>query len=188
LFLFPVLIGVWAHGTDVVVENADNILPAMVEAHAPKVVFNLVLIGALAALMSTADSQLFVLSSMLARDLGFKDQVKKSKVITVLLALFGIGFLLFGFNPKAGIFGTLVKTTFSGLVVLFPTTMVALYKPEIGWKPCFASIVVGEVAIALFRMGWLPTFGFLDGILGLLIASATIILLHRAFRPSRAGI
>jgi len=72
LFLLPVTIGVigrlsfpiLAEGT-----RPDQILPLLLRTHAPPVVEALVLTAALAALMSTLDSQLLTLSSMFARDI-----------------------------------------------------------------------------------------------------------------------
>ncbi len=61
-FLFPVLIGVWAHGAglSINVGSEDMVLPMMVEKSAPSSIFAFVMTGALAALISTADSQTFV--------------------------------------------------------------------------------------------------------------------------------
>ena len=42
----------------------DQILPMMLEAHSPEWLTGLVMVGALAAFMSTLDSQLLALSSM----------------------------------------------------------------------------------------------------------------------------
>src|SRR4030042_1802613 len=89
--------------------------------------------GAFAALMSTADSQLLVLSSMLTRDV-YKRWLKKGastkeefivgKVLVVILALMGLGLAL---TSAGTLFATLKKTTFTGLAVLFPTTIALLY-------------------------------------------------------------
>lgn len=99
-FLLPVLIGVWAHGAGIETANPDNVLLLMVEKYTPPAVFSLVIIGALAALMSTADSQLLAVSTLLTCDfLGKK--VGRSKIITVMLTIFAVAFVIFGYNPKA---------------------------------------------------------------------------------------
>ena len=72
LFLFPVLIGVWAHGVGIISNQNDMILPIMVYKYAPGYVYSFVMISALAALMSTAYSQLLSLSTMLSHDLKLK--------------------------------------------------------------------------------------------------------------------
>ncbi len=176
LFLVPVLIGVWATATDLDVPP-DMILPMMVKNYAPNWVFTIVMIGAIAALMSTADSQLLSLSTMLIRDLKIRNEIFFSKIITILLGIFAIIFVLF-FDPSKGIFSTLVKTTFSGLVVLFPTTFAVLYFKRISKWACIFSIIFGELSIIIFRMGILPTFGFLDGILAFFIAFMVLIMIN----------
>ncbi|MCK4491243.1 MAG: sodium:solute symporter family protein, partial [Candidatus Altiarchaeales archaeon] len=180
LFLIPVLIGVWAHGADIDLGgNIDMVLPLMVKNYAPPWVFTVVIVGAIAALMSTADSQLLSLSTMLTRDLELGNEIRSSKIVTLLLTFFALIFVWFGFDPKAGIFSTLVATTFSGLVVLFPTTFAVLYFKKISKWACILSIICGELSIYLFRTNILPTFGFLDGILALAIASIVLITANR---------
>jgi len=183
LFLFPVLIGVWAHGAGlpVVSGQEDMVLPMMVQTYAPSIVFAFVMVGALAAFISTADSQLLSLSTMLSHDLlGLKKgrrEVLYGKVVIVLLSLFAVLFVIGGYNPNEGIMGTLVKTTFSGLVVLCPTTIAALYWKKATKYGCIASILVGEFSIVLFHYKLLPDFGFLPGILALIIAVIVLVII-----------
>ncbi len=179
LFLVPVLIGVWANAVDLQLpaENVDMVLPLMVETYAPGWVYSIVIVGAIAALMSTADSQLLALSTMLTRDLKLKNEVFYSKITAVLLGIFAILFV-FMRDASEDIFSTLVSTTFSGLVVLFPTTYAVLYFKKVSKWACISSIILGELSIILFRLGLLPTLGFLDGILAFLIASVTLLLVN----------
>lgn len=182
IFLFPVLIGVWAHGAGVFmpVGQEDMVLPVMVQNYAPSLVFVFVMVGALAALISTADSQLLSLSTMLSHDLlGLKKgrlEVLYGKILIVLLSLFAVLFVIGGYDPNEGIMGTLVKTTFSGLVVLCPTTLAALYWKKANKYGCMSSIIVGEISIILFHYELLPDFGFLSGILALFIAIIVLVV------------
>ncbi len=66
LFICPVIIGVWGHipFPDLVGTESDQILPMMLVKFAPGWLAILIMIGALAAFMSTLDSQLLALSSM----------------------------------------------------------------------------------------------------------------------------
>ena len=63
--------------------------------------------SALAALMSTADSQLLSLSTMLSRDLPFNkkrfSEITIGKILVVVLTLFGIIYVVSGYNPNDGI-------------------------------------------------------------------------------------
>jgi SSS family solute:Na+ symporter len=181
LFLFPVLIGVWAHGAgiEIVPGQEDSVLPLMVAKYTPSFVYAFVMIGALAALMSTADSQLLSLSTMLSRDLFPRkkiNQIMYAKFFIIILSIFSIWFVIAGYDPNEGIMGTLVKTTFSGLAVLCPTTIAALYWKKATKYGCIASILCGEILIFFFQFGFLPTYGFLSAIWGILASIIVLIV------------
>ncbi len=181
LFLCPVLIGIWAHGVGLdVAGQKDMVLPMMVANYAPGFVYAFVMVGALAALMSTADSQLLSLSTMLSHDLPFKkrkiSEINIGRILIVILSLFAILFVITSYNPKEGIMGTLVKTTFSGLAVLCPTTIAALYWKRATKYGCIASILIGEASVFIFQYNLLPTFGLLSAIWAIIIAIVVLIV------------
>ena len=186
LFLMPVLIGAWGRleFPGLTGKDPDNILPMMVDQFAPSWVLGIMLSGAFAALMSTADSQLLVLSSMLTRDV-YKRWFKKAasqreefivgKVLVVGLALVGLALAL---TSVETLFETLTKTTFTGLAVLFPTTIAALYWKRATKWGCIASIVAGEAVYAAFYYELLPsdlTMGYLPVIPVVLVTVAVLI-------------
>jgi len=174
-FLLPVLIGVWAHGAGIEVSNPDNVLLIMVRNYTPSFVFSFVIVGALAALMSTADSQLLSLSTMLTCDIMGK-KVRYSRIVTLLLSSFAIIFIIFGYNPRAGIMGTLVNTTFSGLVVLFPSVLATLYWKKATKWGCMASIIVGEFIVFSGPYVSIPSFGFLPSMTALAVSFALLFI------------
>ncbi len=163
LFIFPIIIGVLGHlvhpglvGTD-----SDQILPMMLASLAPEWLAALVMVGALAAFMSTMDSQLLALSSMLTRDLykmfvnpdvTIDQQVKIGRWLVVALAVVG---LLVALNPPQTIFA-IATEAFTGLAVLFPTTIAALHWKRATAVGCIASIVVGELMLIGFHYGVIP--------------------------------
>jgi len=137
-----------------------------------------VMIGALAALMSTADSQLLSLATIFSHDLPFKKKknvVKRGRVFIFILVFSAILFILLGYDPSVGIMGTLVKGTFSGLAVLFPTVFAVLYWKKTTAMACISSIVIGEMSIFLFQFKILDSFGFLPAIWAILLATIIII-------------
>lgn len=181
LFLIPVLIGVWAHGTNLEINpgSEDMVLPLMVQNFTPPIIYAFVMMGALAALMSTADSQLLSLSTMLSRDLPFLkkkiSEINLAKILVLLLSTFAIIYVLAGYDPKVGIMGSLVNTTFSGLAVLFPTVLFVLYWDRTTKYGCIASIIIGEISVFLFQFNLLPSFGFLSAIFSVIIATLVLI-------------
>jgi SSS family solute:Na+ symporter len=181
MFLFPVLIGVWAHGVGIIPNQKDMVLPLMVLNYTPGFIYAFVMIGALAALMSTADSQLLSLSSMLSHDLPFNklkiSEINIGRFLIIILSLFAILFVITNYDPNEGIMGTLVKTTFSGLAVLCPTTIAALYWKKATKYGCIASILIGEISIFLFQFNILPTLGFLSAIWAIAISIVFLVFI-----------
>jgi len=201
LFLLPVTIGVLGRLSFPTLPEgaaADRILPLMLAEHAPPVIEALVLTAALAALMSTLDSQLLTLSSMFARDvagpvrqhlamrkggdaaLPLSDDVPQwiSKSFVVVLALVG---LAIAYRPPAT-FRVLATQTFTGLAVLFPTVVGALYWKRTSPVAAIASIVVGEGLVAAYYLKLLPTLGTLPVVPIVAVTSLVLVvgsLLHR---------
>jgi SSS family solute:Na+ symporter len=194
LFLAPVLIGAWGNlefpgltGTE-----PDSIMPKMIGEFAPEWMLGIVLSGAFAALMSTADSQLLVLSSMLTRDVytrwlkkdaSHKHEFFVGKIIVLGLALIGLAIAL---SSVETIFDTLTKTTFTGLAVLFPTTIAALYWKRATKWGCIASIIAGEATYAGFYYGHIPSdlsFGFLPVVPVMIVT--VVVLIAVSFLTTR---
>ena len=85
-------------------------------------------------------------------------------------------YVITNYDPSEGIMGTLVKTTFSGLAVLCPTTIAALYWKNATKYGCISSILVGEFSIFLFQFGFLPTFGLLSAIWAIAISIVVLVI------------
>jgi SSS family solute:Na+ symporter len=181
LFLFPVLIGVWAQGVGLNPNQNDLILPIMVKTYAPSYIYSFVMIGALAALMSTADSQLLSLSTMLSHDLKLKkfkiSEINFARILIIILSIFAIFFVIINYDPNTGIMGTLVKTTFSGLAILCPTTIAALYWKKATKWGCISSILIGLFSIFIYEYNLIPTFGFLSAIWAVLFSTIALIII-----------
>jgi SSS family solute:Na+ symporter len=194
LFLLPVTIGVLGRLSFPELPEgaaADRILPLMLAEHAPPAIEALVLTAALAALMSTLDSQLLTLSSMFARDIAAplmryraernggnaalpqSDDVPQwvSKSFVVVLALVG---LAIAYSPPAT-FRVIATQTFTGLAVLFPTVVGALYWKRMSPVAAIASIVVGEGLVAAYYLDLLPRFGTLP-VVPIVVATTLVLV------------
>lgn len=186
MFISPVLIGIWGHIAfpDLVGKAADRIFPMMLAEYTSIMLASLVMVGALAALMSTLDSQLLALSSILTRDIytshfrqkaSLKEQTIVGRILIVILAIIG---LILAYNPPATIL-TIATQAFTGLAVLFPTTIAALYGKNIHPLSCIISIVVGEAMLIGFLLEIIPkswTFGFLPVIPIVMVSTLIIII------------
>ncbi len=188
LFILPVMIGVWGHLTFPGLEGkaADQILPKMLLAHSPEWLATLVMTGALAAFMSTLDSQLLALSTITTRDIylpifdkkaSLDKQVKIGKYFVIIFAFIG---LAIAYQPFDSIF-VIAKMAFTGLAVLFPTTLAILHDPKVNPKACAWSIILGELLVIGIFIGWLPKQWFLgfDPIVPALLLGFLVIFFFR---------
>ncbi len=186
LFICPVLIGMWGHLTfpDLIGKEADQIFPLMLGEHTSKSLASLVMVGALAAFMSTLDSQLLALSSMLTRDIyipyfrpqaSLSEQTFIGRLSIVILAIIG---LIFAYHPPESIL-SLATETFTGLSVLFPTVIATLYGRDVSAVSCLLSILVGEAILLGLKTGLISasfTLGFLPVVPIVAISSLIIIV------------
>lgn len=186
LFLLPITIGVLGHipFPDLQGKEVDSILPMMLATYTPYWFEAMVMIGAIAAFMSTMDSQLLALSSIITKDLfprAMKRTVRlNSQVIIgrVMVAVFALLGLAIAYRPPATIL-EIATQTFTGLAVLFPTTVATLYWQRTSAASCIVSILAGETLLVGFHSGLLPesvTLGFLPLVPILIICTLIIVL------------
>lgn len=178
LFFLPVAIGVLGRAAHPGMEGiaADSILPRVAAQTLPPWVGTIALVAVLAALMSTMDSQLLTLSSIVLRDgasiagRAQRERPLARSVAIVGLALAGYGLAL---RPWAPLF-EIATETFSGLAVLFPVTAAALWWRRTNAWAGFASILAGEAVVVLCHFRLLPRFGLLPAIPA--VAAAALVL------------
>jgi len=192
LFILPVMIGVMGHLSFPGLEGraVDQILPKMLVEHTSEWFGTLVMTGALAAFMSTLDSQLLALSTISTRDIflpfagkevNLKKQVRIGKLFVVVFALIG---LAIAYNPFASIFN-IAKMAFTGLAVLFPTTVAVFYLKKVNYWACVISIIAGEIIVFGMFKGFIPKEWFLgfESIVPALLISSLIIYIGTLIYP-----
>jgi len=148
--ILPVIVGVLGHLTfpGLTGKVTDQILPKMLAAHGPEWFSGLVMTGALAAFMSTLDSQLLALSTIMTRDfvlpwkkeLSLQRQVQVGRLWVILFAVVGLAIAA---NPFDTI-DDMGRLAFGGLAILFPTSFAILRLGGVGAGWAILSIVVGE--------------------------------------------
>ena len=162
--ILPVMIGVWGHLSFPGLEGkaADQILPMMLVEHAPEWFGALVMTGALAAFMSTLDSQLLALSTITTRDfylpfarkkISLEKQVQIGRICVVIFAVIGLAIAA---QPFDTIFD-MGKLAFGGLSILFPVTLAVLRWGGVHSAFAIGSIVIGESLLLGFYYKYLPS-------------------------------
>jgi SSS family solute:Na+ symporter len=183
LFFFPVAIGVLGrlHFPGLEGKETDTILPLLMERFGGSGLAALASAGLVAAIMSTMDSQLLTLGSIVERDIFGHRRAepsarKRPELATTRIALSVlavVGFLL-ALRPPATIL-TIATETFAGLAVLFPAIVAAIYWPRVTAWGSFASIATGELAVVLYHFKLLPTFGLLPALPATALAGVVLI-------------
>ncbi len=113
-------------------------------------------IAALAALMSTMDSQLLSCSSILVEDFmpGKKNSVLSIKVVTILFALVS---WIISLKPPASLLSFLTGTAFAGYAILAPIMFAAIYVPHAGKLTALISLCTGTALVVLQALKlWTP--------------------------------
>ena len=176
LFFLTVSIGVLGRYTFPGLSPADSdaVFPLLLQRYAGVFLSTVLITGSLAALMSTMDSQLLTLTSLITVDfLRFKKrEVLKEKVVIVVLGLTG---LLIAARPPQTILDFISKTTFNGLAVLAPTVIGGLYWRRANRYAAAASIGVGEMMVLAFYFKLLRVPGILP-IVPILFTTAVVFI------------
>jgi SSS family solute:Na+ symporter len=192
LFLLPVAIGVMGRLSYPQLPSgtaSDQILPLLLHKHASPLVETLVLSAGLAALITTLDSQLLTLSSMFTRDVYAPLRARLARNRTEIappsewvgrafVVVLGLAGLALAYRPPAT-FLEITTEAFTGLAVLFPTVIGALYWRRMNARAAIASIVVGEGLVAAYHVKALPTFGTLPVVP--VIIGTTLVLVVGSF-------
>lgn len=193
LVFFPAaLLGVWGRLAFPGLEKADQIMPLMLQT-LPGGVAAVVITAALAALMSTADSQLLTASSLVTRDLVVtlfrrqlsphqEEQLGRWVVLGIGLASFAIAL-----NPP-GLIVEIATWSFQGNAMLFPILIAGLY-----WKRATrAGAVAGALVSSGLTLGWLSgllprawTGGWLPVIPAVVIGSGVLIGVSLLTQPPK---
>jgi SSS family solute:Na+ symporter len=184
LFFLTVSIGVMGRQAfpNLPAAESDNIFPLLLQAAAGPALSTLLLTGSIAALMSTMDSQLLTLTSMISGDfLPARSQgIRTERLIVALIGLAGFAIAL---RPPATLLAFISKTTFNGLSVLAPTVIGGLYWRRANRWGAAASILAGEALVVLFYFRLLAFPGVLP-VLPILLATACVFIAVSLLTPA----
>ncbi|MEZ8624277.1 sodium/proline symporter PutP [Vibrio splendidus] len=155
-------------------DDGEKIFMLLVNAMFHPVIAGILLAAILAAIMSTADSQLLVSSSAMAEDL-YKQIMKKDatseeivRVGRFAVILISLIALVLAMTPDSSVLG-LVSYAWAGFGAAFgPAIVLSLYWPRMNRNGALAGIVVGGVTIVLWKQftgGWFDVYEIVPGII-----------------------
>lgn len=155
-------------------DDGEKIFMLLVNAMFHPVIAGILLAAILAAIMSTADSQLLVSSSAMAEDL-YKQVLKKDatseeivRVGRFAVILISLVALVLAMTPDSSVLG-LVSYAWAGFGAAFgPAIVLSLYWSRMNRNGALAGIVVGGVTIVLWKQftgGWFDVYEIVPGII-----------------------
>lgn len=172
--------------------DAETVFLALIQAMMHPVVAGILLAAVLAAIMSTADSQLLVSSSALAEDfykaLFRRDATQTELVWVGRFAVVGIALLalMFAFNPESTVLG-LVSYAWAGFGAAFgPAVILSLFWKRMNRNGALAGIIVGGLTVVLYKQ--IDTIGLYEIIPGVILATIAIVVATLLSPPPSATI
>ena len=144
-------------GTDFILADSEQVFMEVVKKLFPPVIAGVMLSAILAAIMSTADSQLLVASSSFATDiykrLIHKNATEKqillaSKISMIIIAVIA---LVLALDPNSSVFNV-VAYAWAGLGASFgPIVFISLYKKDVSCAAAISGICTGAGTTLLFK-------------------------------------
>ena len=172
--------------------DAETVFLALTQALMHPVVAGILLAAVLAAIMSTADSQLLVSSSALAEDfykaLFRRDATQNELVWVGRLAVVGIALLalILAFSPDSTVLG-LVSYAWAGFGAAFgPAVVLSLFWKRMNRNGALAGIIVGGLTVVLYKQ--IDTIGLYEIIPGVILATIAIVVASLLSAPPSATI
>lgn len=172
--------------------DGETIFMLLVNAMFHPVIAGILLAAILAAIMSTADSQLLVSSSALAEDFYkqvFRKQASPQEVVLVgRVAVIGLSLvaLLLAMNPDSSVLG-LVSYAWAGFGAAFgPTLVFSLYWKRMNRFGALAGVLVGGITVVVWKQLSGGLFELYEIVPGVLFASLAIVLVSLASGPPNA--
>lgn len=155
--------------------SPDTIFPELLLKYTPIVFAALMISGALAASMTTGDSQLHAVGTMISTDLykvyidenaSEKNQYTVARI--AILALGGVSIIIALMKP--GLLGDLLALSNGGVAVLAPAVLGGIFWKKSNDKAAIASILVGELVLVITTFFIKSPLGFMPGFWALVTA------------------
>lgn len=193
IFVFIPAIGMIGRVLMPNISSPDTIFPEMLLKYTPTVFAALVIAGALAASMSTGDSQLHAVSSMVSTDV-YKTYINKdaseykqyqvAKIATVVVGLLSVIVALM----KPGLLGNILALANGGVAALAPAMLGGVYWKKSTPQAAMSSIVIGEAVMLFTTFIVKNPLGVMAGVWGLIVAFIIFVIVSLRTKPEQRTI
>lgn len=174
--------------------DGEKIFMVLVNAMFHPVIAGILLAAILAAIMSTADSQLLVSSSALAEDFYkqvFRKNASQSEVVMVgRVAVIGLSAvaLLLAMNPESSVLG-LVSYAWAGFGAAFgPTLVLSLYWKRMNRFGALAGVLVGGITVVVWKELTGGIYDVYEIVPGIIFATLAIVIVSLATAEPEASV
>ncbi|MCL6268437.1 sodium/proline symporter PutP [Sansalvadorimonas sp. 2012CJ34-2] len=165
------------------IADGETIFMVLVNAMFHPVVAGVLLAAILAAIMSTADSQLLVSSSALAEDF-YKDILRpdaSSKEVMMVgrlsVVAIAVVALLLAMNPDSSVLG-LVSYAWAGFGAAFgPALLISMFWKRMNRNGALAGIIVGGITVVLWKQFSGGIFDLYEIVPGTILAAISIVII-----------
>lgn len=173
--------------------DAETIFMVLVNAVFHPVVAGILLAAILAAIMSTADSQLLVSSSALAEDF-YKQMFPNTSASTLVnigrfaVVALSLVALMLAMNPDSTVLG-LVSYAWAGFGAAFgPTLLLSLYWRNMNRNGALAGVVVGGITVVIWKQLTGGIFDLYEIVPGFVFATIAIVLISQLTGGPKASV
>jgi len=169
-------------------KTPDTIFPQLLLQYTPIVFAAMVIAGALAASVSTGDSQLHAVSTMVSTDLykPFIDKeaspYKQYQVAKIAVLIFGLISVIVALM-KPGIIANILALSNGGVAALAPAMLGGVFWKRSTREAALASIVIGEIVMIITTFIVKSPLGLMGGLWGLIVALILFVGISLCTKP-----
>lgn len=185
--------GALGEAAAIVASDSEKIMPVMVMTLLNPILAGILLSGAVSAMMSTASSQLMVVSSSMTEDFYLHVTKKKieekrmlflNKMLTLLVGI--LGFLL-ALSMEDTVYG-LVSYAWSGIGASFgPAIVLLIFWKRLSRAGVFASLITGTLSAVIWKTWLLEPTGISERLASYLLAFAMAVMFSLIFPEASPG-
>ncbi|UCF73248.1 MAG: sodium:solute symporter family protein [Deltaproteobacteria bacterium] len=197
-FIYTLVSVLWGFGARLLVpalDKADKATPALLALPIiPKAIAIIVMVGILAAAISTIDSILLTLSSMCARDI-YKNginlraseemELRVGKAVIPILAIIFFVFAYWAAGKKglAFMIAPLSAAASAGLLMGVPAIIGAFFWRRATAAGALSSMVGGAILVLALQVSGTKPLGLWPGVWGLMVCTALYVFVSLCTRP-----
>ena len=186
-----IFVGLFARVLVPGLEQADQALVTALAKFAPPIMSGIMVAVGLAAMMSTADSQLLIVGAMFTNDF-YKPYIEREAdprrqfwVARIVIVAFAVLAWALAFKPP-GVLLKIGAMAFTGIAVLTPTGLAMYYWKRATAAGALTSIILGEIYVIGFYTKLIPAswnMGFLVVVPAILLATIALIVVSLLTSP-----